>query len=81
MTSKDLLDAAMQLDQSFLDEADQRAAAAIPAGRKRIRLISAISAAAACLTTVVGLRIYSLHHQNGLTEQQDTFLFLRSPST
>ena len=69
MTSKDLLDAAMQLDQSFLDEADQRAAAAIPAGRKRIQLISAISAAAACLTAVVGLRIYSLHHQNGLTEQ------------
>ncbi len=69
MTSKDLLNAAMQLDQSFLDEADQRAAAAIPAGRKRIQLISAISAAAACLTAVVGLRIYSLHHQNGLTEQ------------
>lgn len=69
MTSRDLLNAAMQLDQSFLDEADQRAAAAIPAGRKRIQLISAISAAAACLTAVVGLRIYSLHHQNGLTEQ------------
>ncbi|MBQ7496266.1 MAG: PASTA domain-containing protein [Selenomonas sp.] len=71
MTSKELLDATMHLEMKYLDEANARADAVIPAARKKIRLLPALTTAAACLTAVIGLRMYLLHN-NGMTEQNST---------
>ena len=73
MTSKELLNATMHLNSKYLSEADARAAAVIPADRKRIRLIPALTAAAACLSAVIGIQMYLVHnHDIGLTEQNST---------
>ena len=68
MTAKDLLDAASVLDDKYVQEAEARAAAVVPAKRRNIRIISGITAAAACLTVAVGLRLYNI----GMTEQSST---------
>lgn len=68
MTAKDLLDAARVLDDKYVQEAEARAAAVVPAKRRNIRIISGITAAAACLTVAVGLRLYNI----GMTEQSST---------
>ena len=45
MTAKDLLDAASVLDDKYIQEAEARAAAVVPAKRRNIRIISGITAA------------------------------------
>ena len=68
MTSKDLLEAAMRLDDKYIQEADARAAGVVPSKRSKIRIITGMTAAAACLTAVVGFRIHNI----GMTEQSST---------
>ena len=70
MKSEELLDAIMHQDTKYLDEADAGASTAF-ASRKMIRLIPAMSAAAAGFAALIGLGGFLLHSRD-LTMQSSS---------